>query len=82
MPEQKTKRKKATKKATKKAVRNTCGKGIGKKLAVYVPKCDEFVIDAIEELKQAHQRKGYRTSLSYELIRLAKLGLEHKDAKN
>lgn len=69
--------------AEKKRVKKEKGstKGIGRKLAVYVPKADEFVIDELEALRVARQKKGYRTSLSFELIRLAKLGLQHKDAK-
>jgi hypothetical protein len=77
MPQKKSK---GTRKRTP-TVKKPSGKGIGRKLAVYVPKSDEFVIDEIEELKKARQSKGYRTSLSFELIRLAKLGLQHRDAK-
>ena len=50
-------------------------KGVGKKLAVYVPKCDEYVVDELERLGEKHSKEGYRTSLSFELIRMAKIGL-------
>jgi len=50
-------------------------KGVGQKLAVYVPKEDVFVVDKIKGLMDQHKKEGYRTSLSFELIRLAKVGL-------
>lgn len=50
-------------------------KGVGRKLAIYVPKCDEYVVDEVEALMEQHAIEGYRTSLSFELIRMAKLGL-------
>jgi len=57
------------------------GKGVGKKLAVYIPREDDFVLEELEALRVARARAGYRTSLSYELIRLVKLGLRHADAR-
>jgi hypothetical protein len=57
------------------------GKGVGKKLAIYVPREDEFVLEELEKLRTARARAGYRTSLSYELIRLTKLGLRHPEAQ-
>ena len=56
-------------------------KGTGRKLAVYVPKDDEYVIKEIEGIMQSRKDSGLKSSLSFELIRLAKLGLEHKNAK-
>lgn len=50
-------------------------KGIGRKLAVYVAKDDFHVLEALEEFIQQHKRQGYRTSLSFELMRVAKIGL-------
>ena len=47
-------------------------KGIGRKLALYVPKEDEYIIDEIEKIKKEHTRQGFKTSLSHELIRLLK----------
>ena len=83
MPVHKKSAKKSKKptKSKKSAAGESSTKGIGRKLAVYVPKSDEFVIDEIELLKETRQKAGYRTSLSYELIRLTKLGLLHKDAR-
>lgn len=75
-------KKKAKKKATKKATKKTAkksevpSKGIGKKLAVYVPKEDEWVIGRLEEIQSNRRAEGYRTSLSYELIRLVKERLQ------
>jgi hypothetical protein len=51
-------------------------KGIGTKLAIYVPKEDEWVIDQLETIKTNRRKDGYRTSLSYELIRLVKERLQ------
>ena len=56
-------------------------KGVGRKLAIYIPNEDGFVLDELEHLRIARAKAGYRTSLSYELIRLVKLGLRHADAQ-
>ena len=50
-------------------------KGTGRKLAVYVPQCDEYVIKELESEQARHSQEGYRTSLSFELVRVAKIGL-------
>ena len=51
------------------------GVGIGRKLAIYLPKQDEFLFDHIEKTMEVRGKDGYHTSLSFELIRLAKLGV-------
>jgi len=65
---------KVTKKAAKKerAPRQDTTKGVGKKLAIYVPKEDEWVIDKLMTIQSDRRKEGYRTSLSYELVRLVK----------
>ena len=50
-------------------------KGTGQKLAIYVPQCDEYVIDELKKEQARHNKEGYRTSLSFELVRVAKIGL-------
>jgi len=50
-------------------------KNTGRKLAIYVPKIDEYVINELEAEKKRHNLEGYRTSLSFELVRVAKIGL-------
>jgi hypothetical protein len=51
-------------------------KGIGKKLAIYVPREDEFVITALEKMIEKSRAEGYRTSFSYQFVKAAKFGLE------
>lgn len=70
---------KKKKKTTRKKTAKTAGasrKGIGKKLAIYVPKEDEWVVDRLEDIQKNRRAEGYRTSLSYELIRLVKERLQ------
>jgi len=56
-------------------------KEMGIKLAVYVPSEDAHIVDKIRSLEDQHRKEGYRTSVSFETIRLVKLGLQHKDAE-
>ena len=69
---------KKTAKKVKGSKKDTTTKGVGRKLAIYVPKVDEWVIDELDEIQKARLAEGYRTSLSYELIRLVKEALESK----
>ena len=50
--------------------------GSGKKLAIYVPKEDEFVISELEKIQAKRAAEGFRTSLSFELVRALKDGLK------
>lgn len=53
----------------------TSQKGIGKKLAIYVPREDQYVIDALNAAKDSRIKEGLRTSLSFELVKALKDGL-------
>lgn len=71
--------KKTKKKVTKsKGAKSDTTRGVGRKLAIYVPKIDEWVIDELEKIQKDRLAEGYRTSLSYELIRLVKERLQQK----
>jgi len=61
--------------ATKPEGTGSKSKTPGRKLAIYVPSCDEYVIMELTAEQERHNREGYRTSLSFELIRVAKIGL-------
>jgi hypothetical protein len=50
-------------------------KGIGKKLAIYVPKEDEYVIEELNKILDKQIRAGFRTSFSFELVKALKAGL-------
>jgi hypothetical protein len=50
-------------------------KGVGKKLAIYVPREDEFVIKELEKAMEDRIKEGFRTSLSFELVKALKEGL-------
>jgi hypothetical protein len=51
-------------------------KGIGKKLAIYVPREDLYVIDELNKVMEARIKEGFRTSLSFELVKALKAGLD------
>jgi len=72
----KTSKKTSKKDPQKKSAERKNSKGIGTKLAIYVPKEDEWVIDRMESIQRDRRTAGYRTSLSYELIRLVKERLQ------
>lgn len=55
-------------------------KGKGKKLAIYVSSEDMPVVDGIEGIVNKRKEAGFRTSFSFEIVRLARLGLAHPDA--
>jgi len=50
-------------------------RGIGKKLAIYVPKEDEYVIEELNKIWDRQVRAGFRTSFSFELVKALKAGL-------
>lgn len=50
-------------------------KGIGKKLAIYVPREDEYVVEELNKIADTQTRLGFRTSLSFELVKILKVGL-------
>jgi hypothetical protein len=50
-------------------------KGIGKKLAIYVPKEDEYVVEELNKIVDSQIRLGFRTSFSFELVKSLKAGL-------
>lgn len=50
-------------------------KGVGKKLAIYVPKEDEYVIEELNKIVDSQIRQGFRTSFSFELVKALKSGL-------
>ena len=54
--------------------------GVGSKLALYVPKEDEFVLEEIRKLCAKHARKKIKSSRSSELIRLVRIGLKSRRA--
>jgi hypothetical protein len=56
-------------------------KGIGKKLAIYVPKEDLYVIDELNKVMESRIKEGFRTSLSFELVKALKAGLELPKSK-
>jgi hypothetical protein len=54
---------------------NIDAKGIGKRLTIYVPLKDMGVIRELEKISETRRGKGYQSSLSFELLRLARVGL-------
>ncbi len=54
---------------------NLDAKGIGKRLTIYVPLKDMDVIRELEKISETRKSKGYQSSLSFELLRLARIGL-------
>ena len=50
-------------------------KGIGKKLAIYVPREDEYVLEELNRIIDTQTKLGFRTSLSFELVKTLKAGL-------
>jgi hypothetical protein len=57
------------------------GKGIGKKLAIYVPNEDMYVIDELNKVMENRIKEGFRTSLSFELVKALKDGLKLPKSK-
>ena len=55
-------------------------KAKGKKLAIYVSGDDMDVVDGIEDIVNRRKIGGFRTSFSFELVRLARVGLKSAEA--
>jgi len=53
-------------------------KGIGKRVAIYVPVEDEPILDKIARRLDQTRKEGFRTSFSFEVIRLLKIALADK----
>jgi len=51
------------------------GKGIGKRVAIYVPVEDEPILAMIAKRLKLTRKEGFRTSFSFEVIRLLKVAL-------
>lgn len=50
-------------------------KGIGRRYALYVPVDEEPLMEQVRGRLDARRAEGSRSSLSFEIIRLVKLGL-------
>lgn len=50
-------------------------KGIGKRVAIYVPVDEEPILDKIAKRLSKTRAEGFRSSFSFEVIRLLKVAL-------
>jgi len=50
-------------------------KGIGKRVAIYVPVDEEPILDKIAQRLKITRADGFRSSFSFEVIRLLKVAL-------
>ena len=50
-------------------------KGIGRRVAIYVPVEDEPILDMIAKRLKLTRAEGFRSSFSFEVIRLLKVAL-------
>jgi len=50
-------------------------KGIGKRVAIYVPVDEEPILDKIAKRLKDTRAEGFRSSFSFEVIRLLKVAL-------
>lgn len=51
--------------------------GSGVKIDLYVPGVDQWVVDEVERRVAVQKAGGFRTSFSFELLRVVKIGLQH-----